>query len=118
MVSIFTSGVADYLQKKWLSREFHDRSFTEADSIGVTIGHVRGLLVVFGLSVAAAAGVMLAEVAVHRLRTAANRPTGTRQRRRYGGRAVWLGRLRERSDGVRRPERNGRFEINERHVRT
>lgn len=116
-MSIFTSGVADYLQKKWLSREFHDRSFTEADSIGVTIGHVRGLLVVFGLSVAAAAGVMVAEMIADRLRTAANRPTGPCQRQQYGGRAVWLGRLREQSDGVGRPERDRRFEINERRVR-
>lgn len=114
-MSLFTSGVADYLQKKWLSREFHDRSFTEADSIGVTIGHVRGLLVVFGLSVAAAAGVALAEVLADRLRAAAaaNRPTGPGgQRRLYGGRAARLGRLREQS------ERNRRFGINERHVRT
>ncbi|XP_060866031.1 glutamate receptor ionotropic, kainate glr-3-like [Metopolophium dirhodum] len=62
MVSLLTNGVVDYLQKKWLSREFRDWTFTEADSIGVTIGHVRGLLVVLGLSVVVAAAVMFAEL--------------------------------------------------------
>lgn len=62
MVSLLTNGVVDYLQKKWLSREFRDWTFTEADSIGVTIGHVRGLLVVLGLSVVVAAAVMLVEL--------------------------------------------------------
>ncbi|KAL5242155.1 hypothetical protein ACI65C_009565 [Semiaphis heraclei] len=62
MVSLLTNGVVDYLQKKWLSREFRDWTLTEADSIGVTIGHVRGLLVVLGLSVAVAAAIMLVEL--------------------------------------------------------
>lgn len=62
LVTILTQGVGNYLQKKWMSREFPDRSFTEADSIGVTIGHVQGLLIVFGLSVAVAAIIMLAEL--------------------------------------------------------
>ncbi|CAI6346438.1 unnamed protein product [Macrosiphum euphorbiae] len=51
----------EYLLKKWLSREFRDWTFTEADSIGMTIGHVSGLLVVLGLSVVVAA-VMFAEL--------------------------------------------------------
>ncbi|CAH1724664.1 unnamed protein product [Aphis gossypii] len=62
MVSLLTNGVVDYLQKKWLSREFRDWTFTEADSIGVTIGHVRGLLVVLGLSVVVATVIMLVEL--------------------------------------------------------
>ncbi|VVC41599.1 Ionotropic glutamate receptor [Cinara cedri] len=66
LVSLFTNGVADYLQKKWLSREFHDRSFTEADSVGVTIGHVQGLLAVLGLSVAVAVAIMITEIVVSR----------------------------------------------------
>jgi len=64
MVSLLTNGVVDYLQKKWLSRQFRDWTFTEADSIGVTIGHVRGLLVVLGLSVVVATAVMLIELAI------------------------------------------------------
>uniref|UniRef100_A0A2S2QSV1 Glutamate receptor, ionotropic kainate 3 n=1 Tax=Sipha flava TaxID=143950 RepID=A0A2S2QSV1_9HEMI len=66
LVSLFTNGIADYLQKKWLSRAFKDRTYTEADSIGVTIGHVHGLMVVFGLSVAVAVAVMIVEMAVSR----------------------------------------------------
>lgn len=66
LVSMLTNGVANYLQKKWLSREFQDRSFTEADSIGVTIGHVKGLLIVLGMAVAVASGIMLIELAVYR----------------------------------------------------
>ncbi|CAI6364801.1 unnamed protein product [Macrosiphum euphorbiae] len=62
MVQLLTNGVVDYLLKKWLSREFRDWTFTEADSIGVTIGHVSGLLVVLGLSVVFAAAVMFAEL--------------------------------------------------------
>ncbi|CAI6367338.1 unnamed protein product [Macrosiphum euphorbiae] len=43
MVQLLTcNGVVDYLLKKWLSREFRDWTFTEADSIGVTIDHVSG----------------------------------------------------------------------------
>jgi len=61
---MLTNGITDYLQKKWLSREFHDQPLTEADSIGATIGHVQGLLVVFGLCVVVAAAVMLVELAV------------------------------------------------------
>ncbi|XP_026821852.1 uncharacterized protein LOC113560283 [Rhopalosiphum maidis] len=64
MVSLLTNGVVDYLQKKWLSRQFRDWTFTEADSIGVTIGHVRGLLIVLGLSVVVATAVMLIELAI------------------------------------------------------
>jgi len=41
MVSLLTNGVVDYLQKKWVSREFRDWTFMEADSIGVTIGSAR-----------------------------------------------------------------------------
>lgn len=66
LVSMLTNGVVNYLQKKWLSREFQDRSFTEADSIGVTIGHVQGLLIVLSLSVAFATAIMLIELAVYR----------------------------------------------------
>lgn len=64
VVSILTNGIMDYLQKKWLSREFHDQPLTEADSIGATIGHVQGLLIIFGLSVCVATAVMLVELAV------------------------------------------------------
>lgn len=68
-MSIKTNGIADYLQKKWLSREFHDRSFPEADSIGVTIGHVQGLLAAFGIAVSVAVAVMIVELAISRSRT-------------------------------------------------
>ncbi|KAF0770390.1 Glutamate receptor delta-1 subunit [Aphis craccivora] len=63
MVSLLTNGVVDYLQKKWLSREFRDWTFTEADSIGVTIGHVQGLLIVLVLSFVVATVIMLVELA-------------------------------------------------------
>jgi len=71
MVSLLTNGVVDYMQKKWLSREFRDWTFTEADSIGVTIGHVRGLLEVLGLSVVIATAIMLVELAT----AGGNRPS-------------------------------------------
>jgi len=74
LVSILTNGIADYLQKKWLSREFHDQPLTDADRIGVTIGHVQGLLAVLGLSVAVATAVMLVELIVGR---AEKSPAGT-----------------------------------------
>lgn len=66
IMSILTNGVADYLEKKWMSREFHDQPLTEADSIGATIGHVQGLLVVFGLSVVVATVIMFVELTVSR----------------------------------------------------
>lgn len=69
LLSILTNGIADYLQKKWLSREFHDGPMTEANSIGVTIGHVLGLLVVLGLSIAVAIAIMLIELAVNGSKT-------------------------------------------------
>lgn len=64
LVTMLTKGITDYLQKKWMSREFHERPLTEADSIGVTIGHVHGLLVVFVLSVVVAVVIMFAEWAI------------------------------------------------------
>ncbi|XP_050429574.1 glutamate receptor ionotropic, kainate glr-3-like [Adelges cooleyi] len=61
LLRLLTTGVSNYLQKKWLSKEFPDSTWSGAEDISVTISHVDGLLVGFLLAVIVSFSVLLIE---------------------------------------------------------
>ena len=61
---LMTTGIIDYIQKRWLSKRFHQRN-SISNLKAVNINHIKGVLCVYTIAILLSLFALLLEKLVH-----------------------------------------------------